>query len=110
MRQLLLAFAIVSGQLITHQSKHVVHLPANVTAIDPAFGGDQLDLINPPAVVTLPVTPPKVDGHGNPWVLDIKNLGPGVVNVLGKAEFNVQITVGQTVHIHSDGYGYSSKP
>src|SRR5258708_6546382 len=107
MKSLLICLAIIFGQANSLQDKPVVRLPPNSRAIDPAYGGKLLELINAPAELSLPANVPKVDAFGHPWLVDIKNLGPSAVTVVWKAEFNVQITPGQTVHIHSNGKAYS---
>jgi hypothetical protein len=53
--------------------------------------------------------PPKTDSTGKPWIVDVKNMGPGVVTVQGKGQFSVKINIGQTVHIFSNGAAYSLK-
>lgn len=110
MKILLLTMALLAGQMNTFQEKPVVHLRANQVAIDQGFGGKMLELINAPSVIRLPAVPPKLDSDAKPWVVDIKNLGPEAVTVLGKGTFNANINVGQTIHIHSNGTAYSLKP
>lgn len=107
MKTLLVCLAVLFGQVNSLQDKPVVRLPPNRTTIDPAYGGKLLELINAPAELTLPTTVPKVDAFGRPWLVDIKNMGPSAVTVVSKPEFNVQITPGQTVHIHANGKTYS---
>lgn len=99
--------AVIIGQMNTLQDKPVVHLKPNSSAIQIEFGGQQLDLLHAPAIISLPLTPPRIDSEGNPWSIDIKNLGPGVVTVVGKNQFNSRIAVGQTVHVFSNGRSYS---
>ena len=107
MKSLFLCLAILFGQVNSMQDKPVVHLPPNTRAIDPSYGGKLLELINAPAELSMPANVPKVDALGRPWLVDIKNLGPSPVTVVWKSEFNVPITPGQTVHIHSNGKTYS---
>lgn len=109
MKTLLIYLALLTGQMNMLQEKQVVHLAPNHAGIDAAFGGDLLELINAPAVIQLPVMPPKTDSAGKPWVVDVKNLGPGIVTVQGKGQFSARINVGQTVHIFSNGAAYSLK-
>jgi hypothetical protein len=94
----------------TLQGKPVVHLHPNRNFIEADFGGKLVELINAPKVIYLPTLPPKQDSQGDPWIVDAKNLGPGTITVLGKTQFSVQINVGQTVHIYSNGSAYSLKP
>ena len=94
----------------TFQEKPVVHLRANQTFIDQGFGGKMLQLIHAPSVIRLPAVPPKLDSEAKPWVVDIKNMGPDVVIILGKDTFSANIGVGQTIHIYSNGTTYSLKP
>ncbi|MFC5864156.1 hypothetical protein ACFPT7_17755 [Acidicapsa dinghuensis] len=107
MKSLLICLAILFGQMNSLQDKPVVHLPPNTRTINVADGGKLLELINAPAELSLPGNIPKADAMGQPWEVDVKNLGPSAVTVVGKPEFNVQITPGQTVHIHSNGKVYS---
>lgn len=110
MKTLLLAIVLLASQMNTLQEKPVVHLRANQTFIDQGFGGKLLELIHAPSVIRLPAVPPKVDSEAKPWIIDIKNMGPEAVTILGKGEFNANINVGQTIHIHSNGTAYSLKP
>jgi len=64
-------------------------------------------LSNGPAVVHLPSTPPTVDAQRKPWAVDVKNLGPGVVTIVGKAQFSIKVNVDRTVQIRSNGVMYS---
>jgi hypothetical protein len=107
MESLLICLAIIFGQANSLQDKPVVHLPPNSRAIASAYGGKILELINAPAELSLPANVPKVDAIGRPWLIDIKNLGPSAVTVVGTSEFSIQITPGQTVHIHASGKTYS---
>jgi hypothetical protein len=109
MKTLLIYLALLAGQMNTLQEKQIVHLAPNHENIDATFGGELLELINAPAVIQLPTKPPKTDSTGNPWIVDVKNLGPGVVTVQGKGQFSVKINIGQTVHIFSNGAAYSLK-
>jgi len=109
MKTSLIYLALLLGQVNTLQDKPVVHLQPHRNSVDIGFGGDLLELISAPAVLTLPGVPPKLDSQGSPWSVDVKNLGPGAVTVTGKAQFNVKIAVGQTVHICSNGTVYSLK-
>jgi hypothetical protein len=109
MKLLLMIPALLLGQVAILQGRQVVHLPANQAMIDVRDGGKLLELANSPAIVHLPAEPQKLDEDGNPWTLDVKNLGPVPVSVAGKAQFHVMIGVGQTVHISSNGSAYSLK-
>jgi hypothetical protein len=97
MKALLVSVAVLIGQMNTLQEKQVVHLQPHSGAIRADFGGKLLELQNAPAIVYLPMAPPKLDLQGNPWSLDIRNLGPGVVAVVGTSQFSLRIMVGQTV-------------
>jgi hypothetical protein len=110
MKMLLLCSALLVGQINTLQNKPVVHLPANRDIIGFEYGGDLLQLSNSPAVMALPAVPPKVDSKGIPWSIDIKNLGPRQVTVVGKNQFSVPINIGRSVRIYSNGSAYSLKP
>jgi len=104
--------ALCTGQMNMLQSKQVVHLEPHRTMIDISFGGKLLELINAPTLVNLPKVAPKQDSEGNPWSLDVKNLGPSVVTVVtmvGAPQFSINIKVNETVHIYSNGAAYSQK-
>jgi hypothetical protein len=109
MKMLIISIAFVIGQMNTLQDKPVVHLRPHSGAIQVDFGGKKLELIHAPTIIYLPMTPPKLDSQGNPWSVEVKNLGPGVVTVVGKDQFSSRIIVGQTVHVHSNGTSYSLK-
>lgn len=109
MKSLLICLALLVGQKDTLQDRPVVHLQPHRAAIDISFGGKLLELINAPSVVILPTAPPKLDSEGNPWSIDVKNLGPGAVTVTGKSQFSTKVSVGQTVHIAWNGTAYSLK-
>ena len=101
--------ALCTGQMNMLQSKQVVHLEPHRTMIDISFGGKLLELINAPTLVNLPKVAPKQDSEGNPWSLDVKNLGPSVVTIVDTTHFNIIIKVNETVHIYSNGVAYSRK-
>jgi hypothetical protein len=67
----------------------------------------QMNTLHDRPVVYLPAVPPKFDLQGNPWSVDVKNLGPTVVTIIGKAQFSEPVNPGQTLHIHSNGAIYS---
>ncbi|WP_050061694.1 hypothetical protein [Silvibacterium bohemicum] len=102
--------ALLFGQLVTSQDKPVIHLQPHSGSIDLLDGGKRVDLINAPPTVHLPHPPPKLDLDGNLWAVDVKNLGPKSVTVLGDNQFSVIVNVNQTVHIHSNGSVFTLKP
>jgi hypothetical protein len=110
MNKLVISLALVVGQMNALQEKPVVHLQPHSGAIQADFGGKQLELQNAPTIIYLPMTPPKFDSQGNPWSVDIKNIGPGAVTVVGTDQFSSRVTVGQTIHLFSNGRSYSLYP
>jgi hypothetical protein len=64
-------------------------------------------LANGPAVLHLPSIPPVLDSQRKPWAVEVKNLGPGVVTIIGKAQFTAQVNVDRTLEIQSNGVIYS---
>lgn len=94
------------GTLNTLQDKPVVRLPPHQRSI-PIDGGDLVELKNAPPTVELPQQAPAVNSHGRPWLIDVRNLGPGTVTVIGRPQFSLLLTVGQTAHIKSTNTGYS---
>ncbi len=108
MQACLICLALLMGQMDL-QSKPVAHLPPHRNYIGNQFGGKLLELIDAPAVVSLPEAPPRLDSHRVPWEIDIKNLGPQAVSVVSRSGFRLTIHVGQTVHISWNGAFYSRK-
>jgi hypothetical protein len=106
---ILVCLALLIGQTNTLQDKHVVHLQPHHENIDVGYGGQLVELINAPTIIRLPALPPKQDSQGNPWSVDVKNLGPSQVTVIGKSEFSVRVNVNQSVHISSNGVAYFLK-
>jgi hypothetical protein len=84
MKTLLVCIAVIIGQMNTLQTKQVAHLPPHRDTIQADFGGKLLELVNAPTIVHLPTTPPKLDPQGQPWSIDIGNLGPGATTVSGQ--------------------------
>jgi hypothetical protein len=112
MKILLICMALFAGRVDMLQSKQVVHLEPHHTIIDSSFNGKLLELINAPPILNLPKVPPQQDSQGDPWSLDVKNLGPSVVTVatvVGTPQFSITISVNRTVHIFSNGAVYSQK-
>lgn len=107
MRVLFMCLILFGAQMLSRQEKPVVNLRPHSDEISTDFGGDMVQIIDAPAKVYLPDPPPTLDKAGNPWAVDAKNLGPHTVEIMGKHGFKLQIDVGQTVHIHSDGITYS---
>jgi hypothetical protein len=107
MNLFLVSLAFFAGQIKTLQDKPVVHLRAQQDNIPVEFGGDLVVLSNGPAVVHLPGTPPTLDVQRKPWAVDVKNLGPATVTIVGKAQFSIQINVDHTIRIKSNGVVYS---
>jgi hypothetical protein len=101
-----ICLALLLGQVISLRSEPVVHLTPNRDVISAEFGGKLLELINAPATLYLPASPPESDSMNHPWFVDVKNLGPDAVVIDGRHAFRVHIAVGQTVHIHASGSGY----
>lgn len=101
---------LLGGQLISMQSRPVIHLQPHKNTIEARFGGDLVELLNAPAVIYLPQAPPRVDGHGAPWSVEVKNMGPASVVVIAtQVQFQAAIRAGQTVHIDSNGATYLLK-
>lgn len=107
MKALLLCAAITAGQMNTLQEPPVVHLPPYHDSIPSQFGGKLLELIDAPSTIFLPTDPRKLDANGEPWSIDIKNLGPAMVMVTSKRHFSVSISGGRTVHVVWNGTAYA---
>ena|ERR1035437_6081315 len=108
MRASVFYFALLAGQMNTLQQRTVVRLQPHQDVIKTEFGGKLVELINAPAVIQLPKLPPKQDSLGEPWSIEVRNLGPGKVTVVGNRLFSVLINAGQTAQIMSNGLNYSS--
>jgi hypothetical protein len=107
MQMLLIFLGLIVAQINTLQEKPIVHLEPRSGAIQAYFGGKQLELQHAPTIIYLPMTPPKSDSQGNPWSVDIKNIGPGAVTVVGTNQFSSRIAVGQKIQVFSNGTSYS---
>jgi len=109
MKALLVSVVVFIGQMNMLQQKRVVHLQPHSGVIRADFGGKLLELRNAPTIVYLPMSPPKLDFQGNLWSIDIRNLGPEVVTVVGTSQFSARIIPNQTLHVFSNGTAYSTK-
>ena len=107
MKQVLSLAALLLGQMNTLQDKPIVHLRPNEPQIQSSFGGKLLELVNAPARLSLPAHPPQPDSQGLTWEIDIKNLGPALVTVVGPSHFSVPVQPGRTVHVRAAGVGYA---
>ncbi len=109
MKPVLIALVLFAGQAMTMQDKPVVHLKPHTDIILEAFDTSLLELSQAPQIVYLPATPPKPNGKGQQWTIDVKNFGPLPVTVSDKGAFGVPVATGQTVHILSNGSKYILK-
>ena len=107
MKTTLICVSLLIAQAATAQVQSTVRLPPHTTQIPVAFSGRQLELVNSPAVVYLPNTPPMPDAKGKPWIIEIKNAGPDRVSVVCKMKSSLSLEVGQSTTISSDGVRYS---
>jgi len=107
MKTSLIFLALFAGQYKTLQDRPVVRLHPHQDFIPVEFGGDLVELMDAPPQVQLP-TPRLVDSHGRPWSIEVRNLGPGTVTIVGKAQFHVEVPVGHSVSIKANNVGYSS--
>jgi hypothetical protein len=107
MMTFLIYLALFAGQYNTLQDKPVVRLHPHQDFIPVEFGGDLVELMNAPPQVQLPPLR-LVDSHGRPWSIEVRNLGPGTVNIVGKAQFHAEVPVGHSVTIKATNAGYSA--
>ena len=107
MKTFLIYLAFFAGQYNTLQAKPVVRLHPHQDFIPGEFGGDLVELKDAPPQVQLPPIR-LVDSHGRPWSIEVKNLGPGTVTIVGKPQFHVEVPVGHSVSIKASDVGYSS--
>ena len=99
MKSLLLVLALLSAQLPSRDNEPTVVLPTNHATIPANYGGKYVQLKNPPAVVNLPLTPPKPLPSGLPWYVDVVNFGPGNVTLQAGPQFSVQLQPKDSVRI-----------
>ena len=107
MKTLFILLGLFAGQYNTLQDKPVVRLHPHQDFIPAEFGGDLVELMNAPPQVRLPPLH-LVDSHGRPWSIEVRNLGPGTVTIVGTAQFHVEVPVGHSVGINTTKAGYSS--
>jgi hypothetical protein len=110
MKSILIYLALFAGQMNTLQEKPLVRLHPHQENIPVEFGGDLVVLGNGPTVLHLPSIPPLLDAQRKPWAVELKNLGPGMVTIVGKAQFTAQVNVNRTLQIKSNGVVYSIVP
>jgi len=108
MKMCLIYLALLAGQYNTLQDKPVVHLPPHQDVIPMEFGGDLVELKNAPPEVRLPPLH-LLDSHGHPWTIEVRNLGPGTVTIVGTPQFHMQVPIGDAVSIKATKEGYTSK-
>lgn len=109
MTKMLLVMLAFFGPLISSQQKPIIHFPPNQARINATYGGKLVQLIDAPTEIALPQIPPKLDSQGNPWAVEIKNLGPRSVNLVSNSSFSTILHVNETVQIDSDGTTYKLK-
>jgi len=108
MKTFLISLALFAGQYNTLQDKPVVRLPPHQDVIPGECGGDLVELKDAPPEVQLPPLR-LVDSHGRPWSIEVRNLGPGTVTIVGRAQFHVEVPAGHSVSIKATNAGYSSE-
>jgi hypothetical protein len=107
MKSLLLVLALLSAQLPSRDSETTVTLPSTRATITPDYGGEYVQLKNPPAVVNLPKTPPKLLRSGLPWYVDVVNFGPGTVTLQqAGTQFSVRLQPKDSVRVVSSNSMY----
>lgn len=107
MKTVLIYLAFFVGQYNTLQDKPVVRLHPHQDLIPMEYGGDLVELKDAPPQVQLPPLH-LLDSHGRPWAIEVRNLGPGTVTIVGVAQFHVQVPVHNTVSIQATKDGYAS--
>ena len=85
----------------------MVRLHPHQDNIPVEFDGDLVVPANGAAVLHLPSILPVLDSQRKPSEVEVKNLGPGVVTIVGKAQFTAQVNVDRTLQIQSNGVIYS---
>jgi hypothetical protein len=99
MKSLLLVLALLGAQLPSRDTEPTVVLPTKRATITADYGGKYVQLKNTPAIVNLPVAPPKPMPSGQPWYVDVINFGPGSVTLQGGTQFSVVLQPKDTVRI-----------
>jgi len=106
MKILLFSLTLFVGQMMTMQDKPIVHLKPHTDLIEVTFAGSLLELSDAPETVYLPKLPPKPNGQGKQWSIDIKNFGPHPIKLASKTGFSTDLRVNQTVQVYSNGSAY----
>ena len=99
MKSLLLLLALLGAQLPSRDTEQTVVLPSIHATITADYGGKYVQLKNPPAVVHLPLAPPKPLPSGLPWYVDVVNFGPNNVILQGDSQFSVRLQPKDSVRI-----------
>jgi hypothetical protein len=107
MKLFLLCIALFLGQMQPSQSEEVVRLPPHAMGIPEGDGGKMVELLHTPPALSLPKNPPRVTAKGDPWYVDIRNLGPNDVAVQGNSDFIVHLHPKDVVRIRAAGNTYS---
>ena len=93
------------------QNEEVVRLPPHAVGIPEGDGGKMVELLHAAPSLSLPKNPPRVTAKGDPWFVDIRNLGPNDVALQGSSDFIVHLHPKDVVRIRAAGNTYSaSKP
>jgi hypothetical protein len=107
MKTFLIYLAFFVGQYNTLQDKPVVRLLPHQDVIPQEYGGDMVELMNSAMQVQLPPLR-LLDSHGRPWAIEVRNLGPNTVTIVGGAQFHVEVPVHHTVSLRATVAGYAS--
>lgn len=99
MKSLLLVLVLLGAQLPSRDSEPTVVLPSNHATISPDYGGKFVQLKNSPAVVNLPLIPPKPMPSGLPWYVDVVNFGPNTVTLQAGPQFLAQLRPKDSVRL-----------
>jgi hypothetical protein len=108
MKLLLCCFALFVGQIQTSQNQDVVRLPPHTLSIPATDGGKMVELLYAEPVLSLPKNPPPVDAAGEPWYIDVKNFGPGDVQLTGNNGFAAHLRPKDVVRIRTVGGTYTA--
>jgi hypothetical protein len=99
MKSLLLVLALLGAQLPSRDTEQTVALPSKHATITADYGGKYVQLKNPPAVVYLPLAPPKPMPSGLPWYVDVVNFGPNSVMLQSGTQFAVRLQPKDSVRV-----------
>jgi hypothetical protein len=103
MKTLLICLLLVGSQ--NGSNFETVRLQSDKTVIPLAYGGKLVELLNTPAVISLPSDTAVQASSIETWTVQIKNLGPKKVTIRGGGNLNVSLLPNESATIVRKGPG-----